>query len=49
MEKANKIINGYTDIVEPILKYPRHRELESSMEILSQICDDSFCKNYMKK
>ncbi|MGC8572410.1 MAG: hypothetical protein ACP5L0_00155 [Caldisphaera sp.] len=48
MEKANKIINGYTDIVEPILKYPRHRELESSMEILSQICDDSFCKNLYK-
>jgi len=43
MKKANKIINAYTDIVEPVLNYPRHRELESSMEIIPQICDNSFC------
>ncbi|MDP8002573.1 MAG: hypothetical protein ACP5I6_02415 [Caldisphaera sp.] len=43
MKRAEKILNGYSDIVEPVLKYPRHRELESSMEILPEICENYFC------
>ncbi len=43
--RTDKIIDIYRDYVEPVFKYPRHRELESSMEILPKICDRNFFIN----
>ncbi|AFZ70907.1 putative Rossmann fold enzyme [Caldisphaera lagunensis DSM 15908] len=45
LNRIDKIINVYTDYVEPIFKYPRHKELESSMEILPRICNENFYIN----
>ncbi len=44
LDRFESILDGYTTIVEPTMKYPRHRELESSMEVASSSCCEKMCK-----
>ncbi|MCE4608743.1 MAG: hypothetical protein F7B61_07340 [Caldisphaeraceae archaeon] len=44
MDRFESILSGYITIVEPTMKYPRHRELESSMEVTFSSCCEKVCK-----